>query len=185
VTLKGSGVSTITGLAGENAVTVADGSGVIDLGGTGNTVVTTAGTWDITAGNGHATITTGAANDTILLNGSSDIVHVGGGAVQVNGVGYNTDYILEAADANALTTSQFDVSSFSANAGDVLDLTKLQSVFSASANAFTSQTDLADNTAMDVIFTTGGASYNVATLHGVGSNATLDSLVATNNILVK
>ena len=136
------------------------------------------GTNGITADGNNNTIATAGGSDTVTLSGWNNVINAGSGLTTVTG-GYANVYNVTALG----TAGGVDVTDFNANYGDVLNLTGLESSL-ATGWTLAGVIDATDPTALDVSITTaGGATYQLATLHGVDANATLASLQASHNIL--
>jgi hypothetical protein len=178
----GDGNNTVTGPQGNTSVIVGNGQNTITLQGHGNSVTTGSGTNTIVAGAGNATVDTGAGHDTVTLIGYSNLLIGGLGHSSFIGGSGNTY------QANGVSSSGgMDITGFTLNNGDVLDVSKLlaQSGWQQSASNlsnFLKVAEVGQDTVVSFDVTGHGNSYStLATLHNTGA-ASLGDLQAHHSI---
>ena len=169
----GDGNQSITSGGLYNSISTGNGNSTINAGIGYSSVTVGNGTNSITAEGDHNTISTAAGSSTVVLSGWNNTVIAGSGLTTVTG-GHTTTYALTALSvAGGLNAQSFNLAYH-----DVLDVTGLELSLGVSLSSFTALADQHDGTAVD-IYVTGphNATTLVATLHGVGGNQTISSLV--------
>jgi serralysin len=153
------------------AISATSGNHMFFIGGSNDVLTATGGTETVQAFQGSNTITTGKGNDTIQIGGSGNIVNAGSGNNQIDDSGSNNTIVLPAGGQG-----MDDIYGYVLQNGDTLDLRNLLAGTKWNQNPDTASNYLQVSTpdGSDAVISVtpsgvaGGASYNVATLHGTG-----------------
>ncbi len=183
VTETGRGNMNVSGLTGAAKVTLGDGSQIVFLGGSGNSVTVGAGNSTIRGGIGQDTVTAGAGNSSISVTGYNNVLQAGAGNSTLNGGSGNDTFILAAAGQGTDT-----INGFSTTNSDVIDLTKALGGLSIKADLsnlgsyLTAKTAGGNTTLMVNTGGHGGTAQAVAVLDGVSTSVT--NLVSHHSLKV-
>ena len=173
----GNGDSIITGATGNETVSVGiagSNGGTITMGGYQNDATTGGGVWTVKAGVGSDTVITGASNDTVLLSGYYNNVSVSTGHDVVSGGRGFDVYAVTGFATAGVNTPSLDVSNFSINQGDVLDLTGVMTLAGYSGSNLGNYLAVVQaGSDAEVLVTSAGVSHMVADLRGVTASSLL------------
>lgn len=174
VTETGPGNMNVSGLTGAAKVTLGDGSQIVFLGGSGNSVTVGAGNSTIQGGIGQDTVTAGAGNSSISVTGYNNVLQAGAGNSTLNGGSGNDTFVL-----NAVGKGTDTINGFSTTNSDVIDLTKalgglgIKADLSNLGSYLTAKTSGGNTTLMvDTAGRHGGTVQAVAVLEGVSTSVT-------------
>jgi hypothetical protein len=169
----GDGSQTISTGGLYNSISTGDGNSTIDAGIGYDSVTVGNGDNSIVAAGDHNTISTAGGSTMVALSGWNNSVIVGSGLTTVTG-GYTTTFYLTSPSA----AGGLDAENFSLAYHDVLDVTGLEQSLGVGLSAFTALPDKTDGTAVDIyVAGPNNSTTLVATLHGVGGNQTIATLV--------
>ncbi len=150
------------------------GNHMIFLGGSHDVLTATGGTETVQAFQGSNTITTGKGNDVIQIGGSGNIVNAGSGSNEIDDSGSGNTIVLPGTFGGA---GHDDIFGYVLQNQDILDMRSMLAGTQWNHTDATLGNFLRVSSAngSDAILTVtpagvaGGASYNVATLHGSGA----------------
>ena len=202
VKVSGTGTNVITAEGYDNTIVVGGGQNVINAGqgyetvsaGTGNSIITAqgydneisiaGGTSTVFAGQGYDTVNVGASSANVTLNGYQNVVIGGESRVVVSGGADNIYQLNGFGDGDGMS-----IDNFSANNGDVLDLSNVLSHTdwnheASTLSNFVNVTEQGNDTIIGINSAgVGGQFVTAATLQNMGPT-TLDTLLGNHSLNV-
>ncbi len=174
--IAGNGQNVIDAGQGYDTISVGSGNNTINVEGYNNHITVVGGTSAINAGQGIATVDVGASSANVTLGGYQNLVIGGASHVVVSGGADNTYQLNGFGDGDGMT-----INNFSANNGDVLDLSNVMSHTdwnheASTLSSYLNVTAQGNDTLISINSSgAGGQFVTAATLQNMGPT-TLDSL---------